>query len=155
MDILYTIIKTGGYLISLGIIAIVPVLFIAALLGRLPWVIAAPGMALVAFLAAYPAGMFEGISQERTAWEIKVYNLRAALEVKQRQANEAVAIVETKYLAAEADKVSLREEFNDTLIGLVMQSTQESEPNENPKCPVCNPYTMRADARILRNIQKR
>ena len=152
MDILYTIIKTGGYLISLGIIAIVPVLFIAALLGRIPWIIAAPGMALVAFIAAYPAGMFAGINSERTAWEIQVHNLRSALEVKQHQAKEAIAIVETKYLHAESGRILLRDELSVELMKLI-QSKRETD--EKSSCPICRPYSMRADPGILRNIQKR
>lgn len=152
MDILYTIIKTGGYIISLGILAIVPALFIAALLTRLPWIIAAPAMAFVAFIAAYPAGMLEGISSERAAWEIEIHNLRSAMNVKKHQADKAVSIVEAKYLHAETGRIEMRQQLDDSLLNLI---NSEGDIDAQSKCPICLPYTMRADASIVRNIQER
>ena len=156
MDILYALVKTLGFVLSLGVLAIVPVLFILALMKRVPWMLAAPAMAVVAFVAAYPAGMLEGMKKERVSWEIRMHNLQAALEVKKRQAEKAGAVIEAKYLMVEAEKEQLRQSRDDDLkrlmddTALIIENS-ESKIHEN----TCHPYSMRVSPDILRNIKGR
>ena len=161
MDILYALVKTFGYLVSIGIAAIIPVLFGMALLNKLPWLIAAPAMALVAFIAAYPAGMLEGIGIERVAWEMKIAKLQAKLDANKYLAEQKLLAIEKKYLQSESEKAIQRQLHNDELDRLFDQSqhrtsTKKESQNDGTKSyPVCQPYSMRVDPGILRNIQKR
>ena len=145
LDLLFTLVKTAGFLLSLGITAIVPVLFVLALLKRLPWVIAAPAMAVVAAVASYATGMGEGVQRGRVAWEIKVDNLRAALAVKKLNAEAELKVIERRYLDAREVSDLLQQENDRILSDLLSEKKNEK----------CDPYSMPVDPGLLRHIEKR
>ncbi len=115
MDILYTLVKTFGVFLSLGIMAIIPVLLVVALLKRLPWVIAVPVMALVAVIAAYPAGMIEGIGSERAAWETKIAKLKAERDANKVLAEQKLLVIEKEYLQAQSENALKDQVHSDEL----------------------------------------
>lgn len=161
MELIYALVKTFGYLLSAAPLIIVAVLFGLGLLRRLPWLFAAPAMALAAFIAAYPAGMVEGIRIERAAWQLKVSQLQARHLAQKHEAEQKLLAIEKKYLAEQREKELQRQIHDEELDRLFDQAREngtlkpEREKDDSQSCPVCQPYRMRADPGILRNIQKR
>ena len=122
MDILYTIIKTGGYLISLGILSLIPVIAIAALFGFISWNIAVPAMGVVLIMIAYPAGMLEGIKQERAAWEIAKVKQQKEQDRKDSDAqfamNESAAAHNSRERNIRRSNMTTVIALNETIVGL-------------------------------------
>lgn len=159
MDILQTIYSTVGFVVSMGILAIIPALYVATFLKRIPWMISAPAMVLVAGLVAYPMGMTDGGQKERLSWEIEIHNLRSALAAKKHQAELAGREIERKYLQSEREKSTLRQGRDDTLVRMMRAIPPHIESQNNDtkssKAQTCNPYDMPAWPSILRNIKER
>lgn len=160
MDVFYAIFQTLGASLALGVLAVIPALFLASLFGLIPWPISAVSMAVVAGLVAYPSGIMQGSGKERARWEIKIYNMRSAIAVKKHQAELAVLVIEEKYLKGEREKSQRRRTRDAALVNLMrnLPTQTESKTDETSLCPatpVCNPYNMLAWPSVLRNIRKR
>ena len=136
MDILFIILKTGGYLASLSIVALVPALFIAAILTRLPMWVAALGMALVAFIAGYPTGMLEGISQESRAWEMAMEKEREKqdenLELAQFVINESAAAHRVRERNIRTGNTTSITALNEKIVELRLEVSNMEETKFDP-----------------------
>lgn len=157
MDILWSLWETFRQVVSIGILMVIPALYIGSIVKWIPWMISAPAMAVVAGLVAYPGGISTGIERERSAWQIEMHNLKTAMAVKKHQAEISVRSIENKYLNSEREKSTLRQEQNGALAkAMETPHKQESKTHENcAAIPICNPYRMLAYPSILRSIQNR
>lgn len=160
MESILAIFQTLQGVVALGILAIIPALYIASLLRFIPWPASSLAMAVVAALVAYPSGLSDGSGTERARWEIKIHNLRAAMGVKKHQAELAGLAIEEKYLKAEREKSLFRQGKDRALVNLMrsLPTQLESKSDETslcPRAPICQPYNMLAWPSILQNIKGR
>lgn len=160
MDIFYAIYQTVGAALAMGVLAVIPALYLASIVKYIPWAISAPAMAVIAAVVAYPSGIMEGSQIERVRWEIKTQQLRSLLDDQKKEAAASMLAIEEKYLKSESEKSQLRQGRDDALVNLMRKiPTQiESKNDETGPCsrtPICRPYDMLVDPSILRNIRKR
>ena len=111
----------------------------------------------------YSDGLDAGGAVERAKWEKSFNKLKEDSAKDLTAANEAIETIRSKFTAVQAEKEAAKNEAaisNARILAIINNEPQSprtitcEKANEQIAIPACpNPYSLRVDSRIVRNLQ--